>query len=110
MDYMEVAHSTNSALSPGTDQRSRVLVEPGLESKNMSTTSTEGDIFRSVSRAKDAANKSLSPYIVELPCGKGYAWLSSERRLPRGYRVISRWRWVHGEGYQLQIWKDVGSG
>ena len=69
--------------------------------------STEGEVFQTESRAKDAANKILSPYIVELLSGDGYSWFSAEHSSPYGSHVISRWVWVSGRGYQRQGWKDV---
>lgn len=82
----------------------RVYLTPRLDSRNVST---EGEVFESISRAKDAADKILSPYVVELPSGTGYAWFSAEQGPPRGSKVITRLRWLRGLGYQRQGWKDV---
>jgi hypothetical protein len=78
---------------------------PGSET--VDTMPTEGEVFQTEYRAKDAANKSLSPYIVELSPDNGYCWFSSEKSPPQGSHVVSRWRWTSGHGYQRQGWEDV---
>lgn len=70
---------------------------------------TEGEEFSTEAQAKEAADKTFSPYIVKL-YGGGYMWLAAEEKVPQGSRIISQWRLESKAGYPRRGWKDVGSG